>query len=90
MKDLQGLFSELRHMNIQPDHKALLELAHAKMHFGKYKGRFLSELPEHYLVWFRQQGFPKGKLGDQLQQVFELQLNGMEQILRTIRQKYPR
>jgi uncharacterized protein (DUF3820 family) len=77
-------------MNIQPDHKALLDLAHAKMHFGKYKGRYLSELPEHYLVWFRQQGFPKGKLGDQLQQVFELQLNGMEQILRTIRQKYPR
>lgn len=77
-------------MNIQPDHKALLDLAHAKMYFGKYKGRYLSELPEHYLVWFRQQGFPKGKLGDQLQQVFELQLNGMEQILRTIRQKYPR
>ncbi len=77
-------------MNIQPDHKALLELAHAKMYFGKYKGRYLSELPEYYLVWFRQQGFPKGKLGEQLQQVFELQLNGMEQILRTIRQKYPK
>ena len=77
-------------MDIQPDHRALIDLAHAKMHFGKYKGRYLSELPEYYLVWFRQQGFPKGKLGDQLQQVFELQLNGMEQILRTIRQKYPR
>lgn len=77
-------------MEIRPDHKALLELAHAKMHFGKYKGRFLSELPEHYLVWFRQQGFPKGKLGQQLQQVQELKLNGMEHILRTIRQKYPK
>ncbi len=77
-------------MEIQPDHKALLDLAHAKMHFGKYKGRFLSELPEYYLVWFRQQGFPKGKLGQQLQQVQELQLNGMEHILRSIRKKYPR
>ncbi|MEG9328180.1 DUF3820 family protein [Salinimicrobium catena] len=76
-------------MEIQPNHKSLLELAHAKMYFGKYKGRYLSELPEHYLVWFRQQGFPKGKLGDQLQQVFELKVNGMEHILRTIRQKYP-
>lgn len=76
-------------MDIQPEQKTLLELAHAKMHFGKYKGRFLSELPEHYLVWFRQKGFPKGKLGDQMQQVFELKLNGMEEILRRIRQKYP-
>lgn len=76
-------------MQIQPEQKALIELAHSKMHFGKYKGRFLSELPEHYLVWFRQKGFPKGKLGDQMHQVFELKMNGMEQILRTIRQKYP-
>ena len=77
-------------MELQPNYKELLELAHAKMHFGKYKGRYLSELPEFYLVWFRQQGFPKGKTGAQLQQVFELKLNGMEQILRTIRKKYPR
>jgi uncharacterized protein (DUF3820 family) len=77
-------------MEIQPNYKELLDLAHAKMHFGKYKGRYLSELPEFYLVWFRQQGFPKGKLGSQLQQVFEMKVNGMEQILRTIRKKYPR
>ncbi|GAB2774379.1 DUF3820 family protein [Salinimicrobium soli] len=77
-------------MQIQPDHKALLDLAHAKMHFGKYKGRFLSEIPEHYLLWFRQKGFPQNKLGDQLQQVLDLKINGMEQILRSIRQRYPR
>lgn len=76
-------------MEIQPNHQDLIDLAHAKMHFGKYKGSFLSDIPEHYLVWFKQQGFPKGKLGDQLKQVFELKLNGMEQILRNIRQKYP-
>lgn len=76
-------------MNYQPDPKALLELAHAKMHFGKYKGRFLSDLPEHYLVWFRQKGFPPGKSGTQMEQVYELKINGMENILRTIRQKYP-
>jgi uncharacterized protein len=76
-------------MEIRPDHKALIELAHAKMYFGKYKGRYLSELPEHYLIWFRQQGFPKGKAGDQLQQVLDLKVNGMEQILRSIRLRYP-
>ncbi|HET8753967.1 MAG TPA: DUF3820 family protein [Salinimicrobium sp.] len=83
-------FLEIADMEIQPEKEYLIELAHAKMHFGKYKGDFLSEIPEHYLVWFKQQGFPKGKLGEQLQQVFELKLNGMEHILRTIRNKYPR
>ena len=77
-------------MEIKPNHKELLNLAHAKMYFGKYKGYYLSEIPEYYLVWYRQKGFPKGKLGSQLQQVFELKVNGMEQILRTIRKKYPR
>lgn len=77
-------------MEIQPDHKALIELAHAKMHFGKYKGRYLSDLPEFYLVWFRQQGFPKGKTGQLLQQVLDLKVNGMEDILRSIRQRYPK
>jgi len=76
-------------MELQPDHKELLDLARAKMPFGKYEGRYLSELPEYYLVWFRQKGFPKGKLGRQMEMAFELQLNGMEGILRTIRTKYP-
>jgi len=75
-------------MEIKPDHKALIELAHAKMYFGKYKDRYLSEIPEHYLIWFQQKGFPQGKLGDQLKQVTELKLNGIEHILRTIRTKY--
>ena len=77
-------------MEIQPDHKALLDLAHAKMHFGRYKGRYLSDLPETYLLWFRQQGFPPGKLGGHLQQVLELKINGMEHILRVLRSRHPR
>ena len=75
-------------MEMQPEHKELLDLARAKMPFGKYKGRYLSELPEYYLVWYRQKGFPAGKLGRQMEQVFELQLNGMESILRSIRTKF--
>lgn len=65
--------------------KNLEPLAFAQMPFGKYKGRFLSELPEYYLVWFKNKGFPKGKLGEQLQQVYEIKLNGLEDILRNIR-----
>ncbi|MDT0642925.1 DUF3820 family protein [Zunongwangia sp. F363] len=76
-------------MQIKPDHKALLELAHAKMYFGKYKDYYLSDIPEYYLVWYKQKGFPEGKLGQQMQQVYELKLNGMEGILRKIRKNYP-
>jgi uncharacterized protein (DUF3820 family) len=77
-------------MSLKPNHKALLELAHAKMHFGKYKGYYLSDIPEYYLVWYRQKGFPEGKLGQQMSEVFELKLNGMEQLLRNIRRKFPK
>lgn len=77
-------------MEIKPDYKALIELAHAKMYFGKYKDWYLSEIPEYYLVWFKQKGFPAGKLGDQLKQVAEIKLNGMEQILRKVRANYPK
>jgi uncharacterized protein (DUF3820 family) len=77
-------------MEVKPDYKALIELAHAKMHFGKHKGLYLSEIPEYYLIWYRQKGFPDGKLGDQLMQVTELKVNGMEQILRNIRLKFPK
>lgn len=75
-------------MSIEPDKQALLELANAKMPFGKFKGRYLVDLPEPYLVWFGQQGFPKGKLGSQLQQMLEIKVNGLEAILRTIRDRF--
>ncbi|MDX1544356.1 MAG: DUF3820 family protein [Christiangramia sp.] len=77
-------------MKITPDSEKLLELAYAKMHFGKYKGYYLSDIPEPYYVWFRQKGFPPGKLGNQMQQVFELKINSLEGLLRQIRKRYPK
>ena len=74
----------------QPNPKDLIELAYYKMPFGKYKDRFLSDIPEPYFVWFKQKGFPQGKLGNQMQQVYELKINGMEHLLREIRQRYPK
>ncbi|ARV13471.1 MULTISPECIES: DUF3820 family protein [unclassified Gilvibacter] len=52
------------------------------MPFGKYKDRYLIDLPEAYLVWFRQKGFPEGKLGRYLQEVHELKVNGLEPLVR--------
>lgn len=60
------------------DHQKLLELATTRMPFGKYKGTRLVDLPERYVVWFAQQGFPPGKLGDMLRTVYEIKVNGLE------------
>lgn len=70
------------------NHQILIDLSKMKMPFGKYKGRFLIDLPEHYIVWYHNKGFPKGKLGQQLELVYELQLNGLEDLVREIRRKF--
>ncbi len=63
----------------------LIQLANTKMPFGKYKDTYLIDIPEYYIVWYHQKGFPKGKLGLQMQTVYELKLNGLENILRNLR-----
>ncbi len=68
----------------------LIKLAHTKMPFGKYEGRYLIDLPEYYVVWYSQKGFPKGQLGQQLQLVHELKINGLESIVRNIKAQYPK
>ncbi len=67
--------------------KALIQLLRTRMPFGKYKGYYLMELPEPYLVWFRQKGFPKGKLGEMLASMYEIKCNGLETMLRPLFQK---
>jgi len=66
----------------------LIELAHTKMPFGKFKGRDLIDLPEHYVVWYHAKGFPKGKIGQMLGLVYELKLNGLEHLIREIKRKH--
>jgi len=58
-----------------------MQLVEMKMPFGKFKGRLLCDLPEPYLVWFKQQGFPDGKLGMLLESLYEIKLNGLEYLL---------
>ncbi len=67
----------------------LIKLAHTKMPFGKYEGRYLIDLPEHYIVWYHNKGFPKGQLGEMLGLVYELKLNGLEELVRNIKKQYP-
>ena len=72
---------------VNPDKKHLVELANYKMPFGKYKDRYLSDLPEAYLQWFKQKGFPQGKLGRLLEETLELKINGLEGVLRQFQRK---
>ena len=66
---------------IVPDTAYFLKLTEARMPFGKYKHARLIDLPESYLVWMAQKGYPKGLLGVMLQDVYEIKLNGLEKFL---------
>lgn len=70
---------------VQPDHNALLKLARAIMPYGKYAGYRLVDLPEPYVVWLNQKGFPKGELGEMLGTVYEIKVNGLEYLFQPLR-----
>lgn len=63
----------------------LQDLVSMQMPFGKYKGRFLCDLPESYLIWFHQQGWPPGKIGHLLATLYEIKLNGLEYLLQPLK-----
>ncbi len=67
------------------DHDQLIALVQMKMPFGKYSGTLLVDLPEPYVVWFAQQGFPAGKLGEMLAIVYEIKVNGLEYLFEPIK-----
>jgi len=63
----------------------LVDLATVRMPFGRYKNCILCDLPETYLVWFHQRGFPAGKIGILLTSMYEIKVNGLEHLLKPIR-----
>ena len=68
----------------QPNPKHLEELANYKMPFGKYKNQYLVNIPEPYYVWFKQKGFPEGKLGNLMREMYENKVNGLEDLLKKL------
>ena len=70
---------------LKPDRGAMLKLAAAKMPFGKHAGMRLVDLPEPYVIWLSQQGFPKGELGEMLGVVYEIKVNGLEYLFKKIK-----
>lgn len=75
---------------MEPNAQILLDLVQVKMPFGKYAGRLLCDIPVHYLEWMQRKGFPAGKLGMQLSTLYEIKTNGLDHILRELRQRHGR
>ena len=71
----------------------LNEIAKARMPFGKFgrqayppAGVPIIDLPPEYLAWFKERGFPKGRLGELMEQVYEIKNVGMDAVFDPIRQ----
>ncbi len=62
----------------------LEELVQTRMPYGRFSASLLIDLPEPYVVWFKTQGFPEGKLGQQLAALYEIKLYGLEPLLRPL------
>lgn len=77
--------SRKKPLSVEPDRGALFKLARAVMPFGRYAGRRLVDLPENYVIWFAQKGFPEGELGELLRAVYEIKVNGLEYLFKKIR-----
>lgn len=78
----------------------LAEIGSMHMPFGKFgikeyppAGVPLIDLPVEYLVWFKERGFPKGRLGELMAQVCEIKEVGMDSVFDPLRQakggRYP-
>ncbi len=72
---------------LSPDPKVLLQIARMPMPFGRYAGTRLIDLPEPYVVWFRNQGYPRGRLGELMATLYEIKANGLEPLLDSMREQ---
>ena len=66
------------------DKRILIEIVQKEMPFGKYAGRKLCDLPTSYLAWFYAQGWPKGRLGAEINIVRHLLLLLLNELFRLL------
>jgi uncharacterized protein (DUF3820 family) len=72
-------------MAIQMNQDDLLRLLNTAMPYGKYQGRYIADLPGHYLNWYARVGFPKGEVGRLLALMQEIDHNGLSWLLDPLR-----
>ncbi len=66
----------------------LVRVAKTVMPFGKYKGSALIDLPEPYLLWFADKGFPEGKLGMLMKLTLEIKIHGLTHLIEPLKKTY--
>ena len=71
----------------------LVEIGRTHMPFGKFgikeyppSGVPIMDLPIEYLSWFKERGFPKGRLGELMAEVMEIKDVGMDLVFDPLRQ----
>ncbi len=70
---------------MEADTSILPQLVTFKMPYGKYKDTILCNIPVSYLEWMASKGFPPGKLGMLLHTMYEIKINGLEDLLRPLK-----
>jgi uncharacterized protein (DUF3820 family) len=70
---------------MEPNAEILIALVKTPMPFGRFQGKLICDLPVSYLEWFNRKGFPPGKLGMLLHTIYEIKLNGLEQLLQPLK-----
>ncbi len=73
-------------INCELNSDSLLKLANYRMPFGKYANRLLVDIPEPYYIWFSNQGFPEGELGQFMSMMLEIKVNGLEFLFDPLRE----
>jgi uncharacterized protein (DUF3820 family) len=73
---------------MEDSRQELIDLAKARMPFGKFKDTYLLYIPEEYFVWMKNNGgFPAGKLGRQMALMLEIKMNGLEELIKPLMPK---
>ncbi len=67
------------------DVELLKKIATYRMPFGKYSGRLLLQIPDEYFIWFSHKGYPEGELGEIMQIVYQLKVDGLTYLFDTLR-----
>jgi len=77
------------------DFRSLLwEISKVYMPFGKFgpkdyppRGIPLMDLPPEYLGWFREKGYPNGRLGELMEMVCVIKESGMDEVFHPLRKQ---
>ena len=71
------------------EQKDILDIANTPMPFGKYQGKVLIDLPDEYLIWFANKGFPAGRLGQLMALTLDCKSNGLDDVIKPLRGTRP-